>query len=246
MTIVVGSISLVFALLCFVVVRQVFRTGFALRQRAEEPGVAGKGGSRSLATDLIASAWIAASVYTLLLICIPSGPLILNDLLVTLIPLITACAALERWRWSRGAMLGMSVVILLDLTCAAVRVGMAENGPVMSAVRLPVLWATVLSGFNGDVAYGALVAALAGLTTLWMARPAVKQEFDYRKRVATRRSQVVIAALFVLVYSSGLNKSGLWKHAGTVLLAREEAGRDAKLREIAYRPSPTPRPAARK
>jgi hypothetical protein len=245
MMLVVGSSALVFLLLCFFIARRVLGANPALF-REVQPAAVVDADARNLVTDLVAGLWIVVCVYTFLLICIPSGGLIPNDLVVSVMPLIAACAALERWRWSRNAILGMGAVIVADLLVAAVRFVAADGGFSPSSILLPSLWITVLKGFSGDWQYGAVVAGTALFTVFWMAKPSVKLEFEYRKRVATRKSQLVIAMLLVAVYTSGMNRKGLSTHVRAYLVAREEAKHTANMREIALRATSTKPPAARR
>ena len=143
-------------------------------------------------------------------------------------------------------MLGIALVILLDTACAVARTAGAMPLPWELSLLKPAVWSTVLSGFTGDLWFGVPVIAFAALTAFWMSRPEVIKEFEYRKRVRTRRSQSIIAAVLVFAFFGGMHHSGLSRSVGNALQARGEEGYNTALRQVAFRTAPNDRPVGRK
>lgn len=241
-----GTVTVAVALLVVVLgrVRSDSRSTSQPDDFVQQPRTKERG--RGLLTDLLAGVWVVVNVYGFLLACIPLDRIKPADIVVTAIPLLAACAALERWRWSRGAMLGIAVVILLDTACAVARTAGAMPQPWELSLLQPAVWSMVLSGFTGDSWFGALVIAFAAATAFWMSRPAVIKEFEYRKRVRTRRSQGMIASVLVFAFFGGMHHSGLSRSVGNALQARADEGNSPALRQIAFRTGPNGRPAGRK
>jgi hypothetical protein len=198
-----------FMLFCCVALRQ-DRSSSA---KAQHPGTSevltASPSNRIIGIDLIACAWIAASVYCTLLLLTPPLEVTVWQVLAVSVPLVSGCAAIERWRWARSAMLGIAMVLLFDTLFAVEGIVSAAGGRRYSGLLEPGEWARLFSGFTGSPWFGVGVFTLAAVTVLWMSREPVRREFEHRKRAKTRTYQVGIAAVMVAVYSLGLHSSGL-------------------------------------
>jgi hypothetical protein len=190
--------------------------------------------AQDLFTDSLISAWVVICIYGLLLMLLPSVDLNTGDLLITLVPMAAACAALQRWRWSRNALMGISALILCDAGCAAMRLARVHDSPFPKMLVHPKLWQVVLSGFSGTPWFGAGVVTLAVVTMLWLPRPSVRATFEYRKRAKTRRCQLGIAAVLIAAYCCGLSVSGLSRNLDIQPIIAAAPGQP--LERIALRP----------
>lgn len=197
-----------------------------------------RGGAQRTVTDLVASAWALTCIYGVLLILTPPIAPAIEAVVIVAVPLLASCAALERFRWSRKALLGISLVALLDASCAVGRMAFAERPSAFAWVQLiehPVIWKTAFSGFTGSPWFGAGVVALASFTLCWLPRREVRREFEHRKRANTRRHQIAIAGILVAAYWFGVCQRGLSRNVGFVLQERVAAGQRRSTDQTAFR-----------
>lgn len=153
----------------------------------------GDSASKRWMTTMLAGGWGVASAYILF-----------NSLLVThdarpcfiaLVPLVVAWATLERKRWGRLALLGLSATALgLFVTACGYMTAKYTN-----EVRLDVSSCIhgALKLFGDDPAAATAVLALAATTGLWLRRPQVVAEFERGKRPTLATAQRSIAMSLV-------------------------------------------------
>src|SRR5262245_51587167 len=144
---------------------------------APSPGPPKTPPSTRLLTTLLASGWGLASAYTLFhsLIVLPDARLCF----AALVPLVVVWATLERKRWGRLALLGLSATALgmfaslLGLVAATASKDTSITNPSLSA------YVQVALGHFGNKQEVALcVLGLAMMTGVWMRRPLVVAEFE--------------------------------------------------------------------
>lgn len=141
-------------------------------------------------TTVIASAWGFVSAFVLF-----------NSLLVThksrscfaaAIALSIVWATLDRKRWGRLALLGMSVI-----TVAVFAELVVSTGPSALALKL----------FRGTPILPYVVLCLAVASTLWLRRPEVIVEFERGKRSSLAGSQSAIALTLVACWAFSIIKA---------------------------------------
>jgi hypothetical protein len=156
-------------------------------------------------TTLLACGWGLASAYTLLhslLITHNAQPC-----LAALVPLVAVWATLERKRWGRLALLGLSATALgLFVTLTGLVAASASKLP--EAEHNFARYTEIALGyFNHRPEIALTVLGLALTTGFWMRRPVVVAEFERGKRATLAVAQKAIAMSLV----------GFW--GVTVLLA---------------------------
>jgi hypothetical protein len=160
-------------------------------------------------TNSVAGAWVGIAVYGGLKVALSSAAIEPVQALTIVIPLIAACAALERWRWARITLLGAALVILADAIVAGLQAAIADRAPWYFLFTKASHWTAVLRGSSANPWFGSAVVALALITVGWLRLGSVRHEFEYKKRQKTRSYQRGIAGVLVGMYCIGLNVSGL-------------------------------------
>ena len=190
-------------------------------------------------TDALASTWIGVSVYGGLMIAMmTSSPAPLHAFTVV-VPLVAACAALERWRWARTTLQGAALVILADAVVAIIQSFYTDRLPWHALFGRADYWPRVLTGFTGSPWFGGGVIALAAITLGWMRLGSVKHDFEYRKRAKTRGYQLWIAGVLVALFAIGVNSTGLSRISGGSGQNRQNVAQAGGLERIASNPCST-------
>ena len=162
--------------------------------------------SPRFSTTMLALAWGVTSAYILfhsLLVSHDTRPC-----LAALAPLVITWATLERKRWGRLALLGLSAVALglfvgsLGIAASVMRMTLP------AAHQTPLRCVEMALGFFGEKNpfAGAIIIALAAMTGLYLRRPTVVAEFERGKQQTLALAQRGIAA--ILVGSWGLTFLG--------------------------------------
>ncbi len=139
-------------------------------------------------TTLLAVGWGLLASYQLLMALLITHSV--RFLLVTPLVLVMVWATLERKRWGRLALLGISVTALA---------GYAVGAEVAHAVGAEEGQAALaLVSDSNPVAVLSLL--LAACTAIWMCMPAVVREFEQGKRPVLRAGQRGIAVALVAVW----------------------------------------------
>jgi hypothetical protein len=152
--------------------------------------------------------------------------------LAALLPLIAVWATLERKRWGRLALLGMSMVspavfvILFALAPLWLHAHSLASG-LQLGLRLTVLP-------YGSPTTAGLVLLLSAASGIWLRRRAVIAEFDRGKRAALANAQRHIAAFLVVVWGAMLAMPAFM--AGSHLHERAGSTHRALLLSSAARP----------
>ena len=166
-------------------------------------------------TTLFAAGWGLLASYQLL-----NGLLVTHSLrfmVVGPMALLMVWATLERKRWGRLALLGMSLTVLV--VCLAG----ARLADVIGAVGLH----TTLAFFAASPGGLGAMLMLAAWTVFWMGRSAIVAEFEQGKRSGLRTGQRAIAATLV----------GLW--ALMLIVPSLASARDSYRKRWAGTPSPS-------
>jgi hypothetical protein len=149
--------------------------------------------SARLLTTLLASSWGLASAYILfysLLVTHDARPCF-----AALIPLVVVWATLERKRWGRLALLGLSSTAL-GLFAAALGYSASVGNRWLPAENQNILGylnvALHLYGYNSPGA-ALITLSLAATTGIWLRRPVVAAEFERGKRATMAVAQKAIA-----------------------------------------------------
>jgi len=151
-------------------------------------------------TTLLASGWGLLSAQ--LLFTTHLSPLGFNTKFLfsfaALLPLIAVWATIERKRWGRLALVGLSTTaIVLFVVAIAVYAGSHSQDPSLpgwlprEVQKLPF--------FDSPFATGALML-LAAANSYWLRRPHVVAEFEQNKRPALAFAQRLIAASLVVCW----------------------------------------------
>jgi hypothetical protein len=152
--------------------------------------------STRLLTTLLASGWGLASAYTLFhsLLVAPDARLCF----AALVPLIVVWATLERKRWGRLALLGLSAtalgmfVSLLGLVAAT-----GHNTLLPAEQNLSNYFQIALRYFGDSQEIALTVLGLAMMSGVWMRKPLVVAEFERGKRSTLAVAQKAIAMSLV-------------------------------------------------
>lgn len=153
-------------------------------------------GRNRFATTLIACAWGMASAYALFYSLLIKFNL--RDFLLALVPLVAVWAAIERKRWGRLAMLGLSSVALgacaaaLGLAIATHLTALQAGKPVLNAILHDALYS-----FGGQPQIAIALLVLGAMTAPWMCRPAVRDEYESGKKATLAVAQKAIAMTVV-------------------------------------------------
>ena len=153
------------------------------------------GGVR-LTTTIIACAWGLVSAYTLFfsLLVQPN----MRYFLIALFPLVAVWAAIERKRWGRLALLGLSSAAL-GVFAADIGWTIASNYTKFQAhkVNVNTLVDDALKFFNYQPQIALAILVLAAMTAFWMCRPTVRIEYDRGKNATLAVAQKAIAMTVV-------------------------------------------------
>ncbi|MCS6776497.1 MAG: hypothetical protein RMJ43_05695 [Chloroherpetonaceae bacterium] len=153
-------------------------------------------------TTLLASGWGFAAAYALF-----HALLISHDLRLftaSLVPLMAVWATLERKRWGRLALLGMSATALglfVALLGSVAQVFTRLKPEEQTAERFSVL---VLAYFDQRAEIALTLLALALMTGFWMRRPTVVAEFERGKKATLAAGQRAIALCLVAFWGVSL------------------------------------------
>jgi hypothetical protein len=178
-------------------------------------------------TTLLASGWGLISAYILFTTLL--SPLTLLVKLVTvlaaLFPLIAVWATIERKRWGRLALIGLSTTAVGFFVATAGYYAAVTNSDALFAGRLPV-GLQQLPFDDSPFTLGALLV-LAVANGLWLRSPRVIIEFEYNKRPTLAIAQRVIAASLV----------GCWSViiVALIYLPRNKIGTTSPEPGVAYR-----------
>lgn len=155
----------------------------------------GPSGGERLLTTLLASCWGLASAYILfrsLLVTHDARPCF-----TALVPLVVVWATLERKRWGRLALLGLSATAL-GLFIAYTGFIAAIGASWEPAQRTLMNYARIaLRLYADDPSTALTILLLAATTGLWLRRPAVIAEFERGKRATLAAAQRAIAMALV-------------------------------------------------
>lgn len=144
--------------------------------------------SSGLWTNALASCWGLVASYQLVNSVLVTH--VYHSCLVALVPLVTGWAIVERKRWGRLALLGISVTaVCLFLMLLGWSGGGGRSYLESTSLALPF--------HGGDIVAAILVLALAALSAFWLRRPQVVAEFERGKRHTLAMGQRAIAASLV-------------------------------------------------
>ena len=157
-------------------------------------------------TTMLALAWGITSAYILFHSLLVSHDI--RPCLAALAPLVITWATLERKRWGRLALLGLSCVALglfvgsLGLSASVMRMTLPASQ------QTPMRCLEIALGFFGEKNpfAGGIVVSLAAMTGIYLRRPSVIAEFESGKQQTLALAQRAIA--IVLVGSWGLTFLG--------------------------------------
>ncbi len=148
-------------------------------------------------TTLIACAWGLASAYLLFY-----SLLIKSDMrlfLCSLLPLVAVWATIERKRWGRLSLLGLSSAYL-GFTASAVGSAISIQPKVLQTgfVGFNLLFHEVLNDtFGGQPQIAFAILILSAMTTFWMCLPNVRTEYERGKNAKIAIAQRAIAMTIV-------------------------------------------------
>ncbi len=153
--------------------------------------------SARLVTTLLASGWGLAAAYVLF-----HSLLVTHDVqpcFVALVPLVVVWATLERKRWGRLALLGLSATALgLFIAALGNAASQKDYGVKVPRHALQYYFNLALHNKYFDSPTTMLtVLTLAAMTGFWMRRPAVVAEFERGKRSTLAVAQKAIAMSLV-------------------------------------------------
>lgn len=153
-----------------------------------------------LCTTALACLWGVVAAYLLFYSLIVTHHKRL--VIVELVPLLAVWATLERKRWGRLAMMGLSLTIL-SLFALMVIVHFALPSPLntMGLKSIPPLLAYLLGDlehpYDISMHMGLGILALSGVTHFWFSSQRVASEFNYNKRNCLTNAQLYIACVIV-------------------------------------------------
>jgi hypothetical protein len=166
-------------------------------------------------TTFIAGAWGLASAYTLFYSLLVKPDM--RYFLLALFPLVAVWATIERKRWGRLALLGLSSAAL-GFFAANIGLTISIHFKDFQAGKLNVdkVVSTVLRGFNYQPQIAIAVLVLAAMTAYWMCLPNVRTEYERGKNATLAVAQRAIAMTvvgcwgitFLLPTGTALEQSG--------------------------------------
>ena len=160
---------------------------------SQSPNHGAPGPRANSMTTMLASCWGLVSAYVLCA-AIMAGiapKAMAFTIFATLVPLVAVWATIERKRWGRLALFGLSATAI-GLFIAAFGLVAAFQANGRSAEDLEVY----LPHFVDRSVFGALVL-VAVINAYWLRRPAVIAEFEFQKRSGLAIAQRVIATSLV-------------------------------------------------
>lgn len=148
-------------------------------------------------TTIIAGAWGLASAYLLFysLLVKPDMRLFLSSLL----PLVAVWATIERKRWGRLALLGLSSASL-GFFAASVGLAISVNFKELQSGKAgfeSLINAVLKNGFNDQPQIAFAILVLAAMTAYWMCLPNVRTEYERGKNAKLAVAQRAIAMTVV-------------------------------------------------
>lgn len=152
--------------------------------------------SARLLTTLLASCWGLSSAYILFhALLVTHDP---RPCFAALVPLVIVWATLERKRWGRLALLGLSATALGLFVAAVGFIAAVGDRWLHPAERNLANYAKIaLNLYSADPMTALTVLVLAATTGLWLRRPIVIAEFERGKRATLAAAQRAIAMLLV-------------------------------------------------
>lgn len=151
--------------------------------------------SSHLLTTLLACAWGLASAYTLFHALINTHDPRL--FLASLIPLVAVWATLERKRWGRLALLGLSATAMGLFAALLGSVAKTMGQLKLAEQHSGKFMELILAYFDNRAEIALSVFVLALTTGLWLRRPAVVAEFERGKKATLAVAQRAIAMSLV-------------------------------------------------
>ncbi|HZO88222.1 MAG TPA: hypothetical protein VFB38_07755 [Chthonomonadaceae bacterium] len=195
-------------------------------------------------TTLLACCWGLSSAYVLfhsLLVTHDARPCF-----AALVPLVIVWATLERKRWGRLALLGLSGTALGLFVAAIGYIAAVGSAELSTAERTLSNYVQIaLRLYDNDPSTVLTILLLAATTGLWLRRPVVIAEFERGKRATLAAAQRAIAML--LVGSWGLTLIFTPLPTGGKNAAAKSADKHAtshsvsRSRRSSYRSNRTPR-----
>jgi hypothetical protein len=153
-------------------------------------------GRHRMATTLIACSWGLASAYLLFYsLLIESST---RNFLLGLVPLVAVWASLERKRWGRLALLGLSSATL-GVFAADFGLVISKNfTDIMSSkAKVSKMLADGMEFFDFQPQILLALLVLAAMTAYWMCRPVVRDEYETGKKATLAIAQKAIAITVV-------------------------------------------------
>ena len=150
-----------------------------------------------LSTTLLATAWGITSAYILFYSLLVSHNV--RPCLAALVPLVITWAILERKRWGRLALLGLSAVALGLFVGTIGLCASIAHATLPAAQQTPLRFLEMALGFFGEKnsMAGGIIVGLAAMTGFYLRRPAVVAEFERGKKPTIALAQKGIAAVLV-------------------------------------------------
>ncbi len=154
----------------------------------------------TLCTTALACLWGVVAAYLLFYSLIVTHHKRL--MIVELVPLLAVWATLERKRWGRLAMIGLSLTILaLFALMAVLHFASPSQLNAMELKSIPPLLGYLVSyledPYDISMHMGLGILALAGITCFWFSSQRVASEFNYNKRSCLANAQLCIACVMV-------------------------------------------------
>ena len=152
-------------------------------------------------TTLLALCWGITSAYILFYSLLVSHNV--RPCLAALAPLIITWATLERKRWGRLALLGLSGVALGLFVGTIGLAASIVHATLPVAQQTPLRCLEMALGFFGEKnsLAGGIIVGLAAMTGFYLRRPDVAAEFERGKKQTMATAQKVIAAVLVGCWS---------------------------------------------
>ena len=148
-------------------------------------------------TTLLALSWGITSAYILFYSLLVSHNI--RPCLAALAPLVITWATLERKRWGRLALLGLSGVALGLFVGTVGLSASIVHATLPAAQQTPLRCLDMALGFFGEnnSLAGGIIVALAAMTGFYLRRPDVAAEFERGKKQTMALAQKGIAAVLV-------------------------------------------------
>ena len=150
-------------------------------------------------TNALALAWGLSFTYLLFTAIFISH--LFSSALACLVPLIVVWATLERKRWGRLSLLGISLTNLGLFTAALAYCGFHTSVSQLPDSMTGLCAKLALGLYTDSPALALTVLTLASVTLIWLSLPNASREFELSKPITIATAQRVIALLLVFFWA---------------------------------------------